>query len=44
VAGFDGLLLVGAGQFGGLLHGLLRLDGEIFKVHWFAKFLAGASG
>jgi hypothetical protein len=33
MANFDGLLLVCAGNFGGLLHGLLRLDGEVFKVH-----------
>jgi len=33
VARFDGLLLVAPGDFGGLLHGLLRLDGEVFKVH-----------
>ena len=34
VARFDGLLLVAPGYFGGLLHGLLRLDGEVFKVHF----------
>ena len=33
MARFDGLLLVGTGHFGGLLHGLLRLDGEVLKVH-----------
>ena len=34
MARFDGLLLVAPGYFGGLLHGLLCLDGEIFKVHF----------
>jgi hypothetical protein len=44
VAGFDGLLLVSTGKLGGLLHDLLRLDSEVFKVHWVAKFSVGASG
>ena len=33
MARFDGLLLVAPGHFGGLLHGLLGLDGEVLKVH-----------
>ena len=34
MARFDGLLLVAPGNFGGLWHGLLCLDGEVFKVHF----------
>ena len=34
MARFDGLLLVASGYFGGLLHGLLCLDSEVFKVHF----------
>ena len=43
MARFDGLLLVAPGNFDGLLHGLLCLDGEVFKVH-FGLSLGGYFG
>lgn len=36
VARFNGLLLVGSSRLSALLHGLLCLDGESFKVYRFA--------
>ena len=40
----DGLLLVGAGNSGGILHNRLGIDGEVIKVYSLLSSLSENSG